>query len=265
MTLLSKAAYGFHGLEQMAEGDSTIHRLNPLTKTITTFFYVVIVVSFDRYSVSGLMPFVFYPVVVLALAGIPLKPLFARLSMALPFCLFAGLANVFYEREVLFFLWNIPVSWGFVSLVSITLKVVLTVMAVLILIGTTTMPTISRQLIRLKVPSIFVLLLSMIYRYISVALEETINMYTAYALRAPGNKGIKMKDMGPFVGQLLLRSFDRGEGVYFAMKCRGFTGDYRYIPTPKPPAVEWVYMTLFIGIALLLRFVNVFHLMGSIG
>ncbi|MBK5263575.1 MAG: cobalt ECF transporter T component CbiQ, partial [Peptostreptococcaceae bacterium] len=111
---------------------------------------------------------------------------------------------------------------------------------------------------------IFVLLISMIYRYISVALEETINMYMAYSLRSPYSKGIKIKDMGSFVGQLLLRSFDRGERVYFAMKCRGFSGDYKYVPTPKPPALEWLYMISFTVLAVILRLVNIPGLIGSI-
>lgn len=263
MTMLSKATYGFHSLENMAEGETLIHRLNPLTKTITTFLYVVIVVSFDRYSISSLLPFIFYPVVFMSLGEIPLKPLLSRLAIALPFCIFAGAANVIFDQETMTTIVGFPISFGFVSLLSITLKVILTVMAVLILIATTKMPAISRQLIRLRVPSIFVLLLSMIYRYISVALEETVNMYTAYALRSPSNKGIKMKDMGNFVGQLLLRSFDRGERVYFAMKCRGFSGDYKYVPTHNPPMGEWIYMGLFALIILFLRFVNLPILFGS--
>ena len=264
MTMLSKAAYGFHNLENIAEGETIIHRLNPLTKTITTFLYVVIVVSFDRYSISGLLPFVFYPMVFMTLGEIPIKPLLSRLAIALPFCTFAGVANVIFDQETMLTLLNFKVSYGLVSLVSITLKAGLTVMAVLILIATTKMPVISRQLIRLKVPTIFVLLISMIYRYISVALEETINMYTAYSLRSPHGKGIKIKDMGSFVGQLLLRSFDRGERVYFAMKCRGFSGDYKYIPTPKPPLGECVYIKVFTANAIILRVFNIIDLIGSL-
>ncbi len=264
MTMLSKATYGFHSLENLAEGETVVHRLNPLTKTITTFFYVVIVVSFDRYSISGLLPYAFYPVVFMALGEIPIKPLLSRLAIALPFCIFAGIANVIFDQETMLTLLNINISYGLVSLFAITLKAGLTVMAVLILIATTKMPVISRQLIRLKVPAIFVLLISMIYRYISVALEETINMYTAYSLRSPESKGIQIKDMGSFVGQLLLRSFDRGERVYFAMKCRGFSGDYKYVPTQKPPALEWIYMILFLAVAIILRMVNVPAFIGGI-
>jgi cobalt/nickel transport system permease protein len=33
-----------------------------------------------------------------------------------------------------------------------------------------------------------------------------------------------MRHMGSFVGQLLIRSFDRAERIYAAMKCRGYPG-----------------------------------------
>lgn len=264
MTVLSKATYGFHSLENIAEGETIIHRLNPLTKTVTTLLYVVAVVSFNRYAISGLIPFAFYPFIAMSLGEIPLKTLMTRLAIALPFCIFAGVGNIIFDTGIMFTLFDIRFSYGFVSLLSIIIKVTLTVMAVLILIGTTRMPVLSRQLIRLKVPSIFVLLISMIYRYISVALEETINMYTAYSLRSPDSKGINIRDMGSFAGQLLLRSFDRGERVYFAMKCRGFSGDYKYVPTPAPPAGEWVYMISFAAIIVVLRIVNIPDLIGSL-
>jgi cobalt/nickel transport system permease protein len=64
------------------------------------------------------------------------------------------------------------------------------------------------------------------YRYIATLLDEAGDSWTAYTLRSPGLKAIKMKDMGNFMGHLLLRSFDKAERVYYAMKCRGFTGVY---------------------------------------
>lgn len=263
MTILSEATTGFQRLEQISQGNSLVHKLNPLTKTVITFLYVIAVVSFDRYSVSNLIPFVFYPVLFISLGEIPVKPLLNRLLVALPFCLFAGGANLIFDREILFMIGEFQISSGFVSLISILLKATLTVTAVLILIATTPMPVLSRQLIRLKVPSVFVLLMNMIYRYISVALEETWNMYTAYSLRAPHVKGIRMRDMGSFVGQLLLRSFDRGERVYLAMKCRGYSGKYTYVPTPKPPAGQWFLMFFFALTLLFFRWMNVTYLVGS--
>ena len=60
-------------------------------------------------------------------------------------------------------------------------------------------------------------------------LNEAVSMHTAYTLRTDNQKGIKMRDMGSFLGQLLLRSTDRAEQVYYAMKCRGFHGAKRLV------------------------------------
>jgi cobalt/nickel transport system permease protein len=95
-------------------------------------------------------------------------------------------------------------------------------MAVLLLVSLTPFAQITNSLRRLRIPSLFIVMFEMTYRYIGVLFEETYSMYTAYSLRSPNLKGIAMKNMGSFTGQLLLRSFDRADRVYNAMKCRGY-------------------------------------------
>ena len=89
-------------------------------------------------------------------------------------------------------------------------------------------------------------------------------MYTAYALRAPGQKGIKMKDMGSFTGQLILRSFDRAERVYQAMKCRGFHGVYYGKKRSGLRASEGIAGLLLVVSMVFMRFYNVGLLIGHL-
>lgn len=79
-----------NSLEEMAEGDTIIHRLHPMVKLITTMLYLVLVISFNPYNITGLMVFAFYPVILMALAEIPYKPLLKRLLVALPFSFLQG-------------------------------------------------------------------------------------------------------------------------------------------------------------------------------
>ena len=150
------------------------------------------------------------------------------------------------------------------SFVSILLKTVLTVMAVLILIATTPMPAISKQLTRLKIPSLIVLLLVMTYRYISVLIEEVVTMMTAYTVRAPRRKTIRMKDMGSFIGHLLLRSVDRAERVFAAMKCRGFNGVYVTAPIPKETLKDVIFTAGVCALFIVCRFINISMLLGTL-
>ena len=87
-------------------------------------------------------------------------------------------------------------------------------------------------------------------------------MYTSYKLRANGEKGIKLKDMGIFIGQILLKSFNRAERVYNAMKCRGFEGEYKVTYNRKITNKE-ILITIIISLFFILfRFINLSYLIG---
>ncbi|WP_455594524.1 hypothetical protein [Cloacibacillus porcorum] len=88
MTDLRGSVYEIYSLEQLAGGGSVIHALDPRAKILGTLFYIAAVVSFGRGELSALAPFVLYPAVALALAGIPGGMIFKRSLVALPFCLF---------------------------------------------------------------------------------------------------------------------------------------------------------------------------------
>ncbi|NLT12747.1 MAG: cobalt ECF transporter T component CbiQ, partial [Clostridiales bacterium] len=211
-------------LEQLSGGTSAVHRRHPSVKLVSAFVFIVLVVSFDRTEFGRLVPFIFYPVVLMALSGTPWPIVLKRVALALPFALLAGISNVIFDRAAALTLAGIAISAGVVSFFSILFKTFLCVTAVLLLVAVTPFSQLTGQLRRMHVPDIFVTLFEMIYRYIGVLLEEASSMYTAYMLRSTEHKGLQMRHMGSFVGQLLIRSFDRAERVYAAMKCRGYPG-----------------------------------------
>ena len=263
MANISDSMSTINSLEEMADGKTIIHQFHPMVKLVITLLYIVLVVSFDPYNITGLVFFAFYPVIMMALAEIPYKPLLTRLLVALPFAFFAGVSNIIFDRDLLFLIGTVPVTTGVISFFSIMIKTVFTVMEVLILIATTSLPQISYQLLSIKVPKLIVEQIMLTYRYISVLMQEVSNMYTAYMLRSPGAKGIKMKDMGIFVGQLLLKSFDRAENIYFAMKCRGYDGHYVYAKPDPMKSADWLFLLLTAGLLLLMRFFNLSQFIGS--
>ncbi|MDR2370404.1 MAG: energy-coupling factor transporter transmembrane protein EcfT [Treponema sp.] len=205
-------------------GGSPVHRLHPLAKIISALVYVAAVISFPSRNVSGLVPLCFYPVVMMALSGTPPGPLLSRFLLALPFAVMGGLSNLILLRESAFTLGAFTVTTGMVSAFSILLKTFLTVTSVLVLAASTPFTKTAAALQAACMPRILSLQFIMTWRYLSVLLGEASTVNTAYMLRSPGGRGIKMKDMGSFLGRLLLRSIDRAERVYAAMKCRGFDG-----------------------------------------
>jgi cobalt/nickel transport system permease protein len=228
---LSARVRELRSLENLSAGTTVIHRLHPLTKLVYTFVFIVLTVSFGRYDVIRLAPYLFYPFVMMALAELPYKLLLQRLLIALPFCLLAGISNVFLDRMSAFVVSGVAVSFGVLSLVTILLKMYLCVMAALLLVATTPFTELTVQLRRLHVPMVFVMVFEMTYRYIGVLFEEVHSMTIAYRLRSGNKRALEMRHMGAFIGQILLRGFDKAERIHAAMRCRGYS--LKHIPAAR--------------------------------
>jgi len=239
-----------------------------MAKLVTTLVFVVSVVSLDRYALGSLIPYVFYPVLMIALSDTPCAPLVKRALIALPFCLFAALSNVFFDRGAALILGGMVISHGMISFCVVLLRACLCVMAVLTLAAVTPFAQLTAQLRRLRVPTIMVTVFEMTYRYVGVLLEEAASMVTAYRLRAGRQTRVDMRHMGSLLSQLLLRSFDRAERVYAAMQCRGYAlAGVRQRNLPLT-ARDALYIALVSAMCLLFRFVDMSalasRLMGGI-
>ena len=211
-----------YALEQLSGGHTSVHKLHPTVKLLTTVVFIAAAVSFDRYAFGRLVPYVFYPTLLMALSETPYAMLLKRFLIALPFCLLAGIGNLIFDRAPAFSISGVTVSYGAVSFFTILFRTYLCVMAVLLLVSVTPLAELTASMRKLKIPAVFAVIFEMTYRYIAVLFEEAYSMYAAYCLRSGEGRGIDIKDMGSFAGQLLLRSFDRADRVYNAMKCRGY-------------------------------------------
>ena len=242
---------------------SVVHWLYPLLKLLTTVIYLIVVVSFDKYEVAGLLPFLFFPVLIINLAELPLVPLVKRMLPAAPLVLGIGILNPVFDHQV-FAVGGLTLSMGWITFISVCLKCLLTVFAALLLIATTGMNNLAAALRMLRIPKLFVLQLLLTYRYISVLLEEVSLIWRAYSLRAPGQKGINWKVWGPLIGQLILRTFDRAQRVYQAMCLRGFTGEYNTGSQKRLTLWDLAYLAGWSLFFTLARIYNIPELTGSL-
>ena len=259
--MLKNRIHELYVLEELSGKDTALHRLHPRAKLFITLAYIVIIVSFNRYDVLGVCPFFIYTALVCSIAELPLKILHKRFLIALPFCAFAGFTNLLLDRHTAFVIGGAVITYGLLSLITILLRTYLCVMAVFILIATTPFSSLMRELRRMHVPQIFITLIEMIYRYIGVLIDEAGSMSIAYKLRSVISKGIAMKDMGSFAGQLVLRSFDRGERVYAAMVCRGFGGEFPEHQPVLMNARDITTLSVLCAAFILLRFFPILNLL----
>lgn len=255
--------YNIRLLDDLAGKDSSIHRLHPLTKLLATIFYLIVVVSFGKYEIGSLLPYFFYPVLILAFAELPVVPILKRLLIVEPFIIGIGILNPLFDDSTVL-IGGLEVSGGWITFLSIFIKSGLTVVVSILLIATTGMDRLAKALRMLKIPRIFVLQLLLTYRYISILMEEVSRMMRAYSLRAPGQKGIHHKAWGSFLGQLVVRTFDRGQRVYEAMCLRGFEGEYNTGHIEKFRLRDFAYLAGWSLFFIVARFYNIPMLIGSL-
>ena len=240
-------------MEEEARGEGRLQSLHPLSKLLVTIFYLVVLLSFHRYDLTGVLLMGIYPILLFTIGDIPLKSMWRRMRIILiPVCL-VGIANPFFDRTPLVAGSAFPTG-GMVSMATLLLKGFFAVSAVYLLMVTTTMDDICRALRKLRVPAVLVTVIMLIYRYLTVFLEEVGKMRTAYAMRAPGQKGVNIRVWGPMVGSLLLRSIDRSDAVYQSMTLRGFDGEFHTGSVRSFSRWDALYASLCIIVPLIIRY-----------
>lgn len=251
-------------LDQLAGQDTSVHRLDPRAKLLTTLGFVVTVVSFNRYELSALMPFTLYPIAIAAAGQVPFGYLVRKLLIASPFALLVGVCNPLLDRTPMLVVDGVAISGGWISFASIAVRFCLTVSAALVLVGITGFPTVCMALGRLGMPRAFTVQLLFLYRYIFVLTEETLRMSRARALRSFKGRGLGIRVHGHMLGQLLLRTLDRAARIHQAMRCRGFDGEIRLSRHFKFRSADLAFVAGWLAFFGLARYVNLSQLLGRL-
>ena len=264
MSKVSNAQAELREMDELSARTSPIHQLHPLAKLLVTLMYLFTVVSFSKYSFSALFVMLLYPVLTFQLSGIPLRLCFHKLRVVLVLVCAVGILNPFFDRTPVLALGGLTVTGGVVSMATLMLKGVFALTASFLLIATTPIDRLCAALRRLHVPGILVTLLLLTYRYVSLMLRQVSVMTDAYALRAPNQKGIHISAWGSFLGQLLLRSIDRGSELYQSMELRGFCGEFHYAGGAGYGAGDVCYTLCWAAFFLAARLADLPRLLGNL-
>ena len=242
-------------LEELAEGNTVLHRLHPGAKLLAAFLYLICLMSLERHALVRVTPFLFYPVLMGSIAELPAGLLFRRTVPALPFAFFAGLSNLVFEGG----------TAGALSFTVLMIRTFLCVSAVMILIGTTPFPALTGAMKQFHVPAVIADLLEMLYGYLSVVTEEAEQMLTAFRLRSCGRVWPAPREYAPMISQLFFRSADRAERIYDAMQCRLYRGAGTLSGTAgKWKRRDYVFFLLSGGASVLFAAADIPGFLGSI-
>ncbi|MBF0192017.1 MAG: cobalt ECF transporter T component CbiQ, partial [Magnetococcales bacterium] len=153
-----------------------VHRLEPRAKLLVTTIFLLCIVSFDPHTVGGLLPFLFFPLVLVTRAGVPPRWVLRRLLVLAPFPLLVGLFNPLLDTQPMTLTDGWLIGGGWFSWLSILLRFVLAVSALLALVATTSLPDLGRAAERLGTPRIFVTQILLLYRYLFVLTDEAVHV-----------------------------------------------------------------------------------------
>jgi len=221
-------------VDRYSDLDSIIHRLDPRTKLITTLLFILVVALTPPNSWSAFALYFAVIATLLLLSKVPIFYVFKRSLVIMPFVLMIAIFVPFFkEGEVAgsynLWLWQVSVTYsGLQVLSNILVKAWLSILSLILLTSTTKMAGLLKGLEQLRMPRVMVMILSFMYRYLFVLVDEVMRMKQARDSRNFGGKRLwQIRTIGNMIGTLFIRSYERGERVYAAMVARGFDGQTR--------------------------------------
>lgn len=191
--------------------DTPLHKLGARIKVIFLFAFLLLIIL-TPIGFRGL--FLLYASAVIALAylsRVPVTFILKRVTEALPFILIISLSALLRKQ-------------GHILFLSCTIKALLAVVLVLVVSLTTKFTCLLAALKDLKVPGIFISLLSFMYRYSFLLEDQLLRTNRAYASRNINNKKKfnKFRILSNILGATFIRTYERAERVYLAMCARGY-------------------------------------------
>ena len=263
MTSIEKNFFNLRYLDTLAQQTTWVHNLDPRAKLVTTLFFIITVVSFDKYTIAQMIPFILYPVILMGMGKLAAGYIFNKIMLVAPFALLLGIFNPFFDTTPHLMIGPISISGGWVSFASLLLRFGLTVCAALIFIALTSFNGFCLALQKFHIPEIFIIQLLLLYRYLFVLVDEAIRMVRARALRAFSSRRMSLATFTAMVGQLLLRATNRAERIHLAMNCRGFDGHIRMMHATRIGIAEIFFILGWSVLFLVMRMHNLPVLIGT--
>jgi len=229
---------------------SLIHNLDPRVKIGGLVLYILAVVSTKPEAYSSFLLYGLLVFLLLFLSKIPLSYLLKRSAVVIPFVFFITLFIPFLkEGEVLrqfsFGTINLSLSReGLMIAWNVLIKSYLSIVVIIIMVSSGNFADLLKGLERMGVPSLFIMVISFMYRYLFIIGGTLTAMKNAKDSRSVGGaRWLQTRALGNMVGTLFIRSYERGEKVYLAMCARGFDGTVKTMAEAKLKRVDIIFIS----------------------
>lgn len=244
-------------LEPYCAAHSPIHRLDPRLKLPATLAFVLAVTGQPPRAWAALLLSGLIAAALVVVSRVPPSLALKRSLAALPFAGLAALSLPFTRGGQA--LWSLQLGrWaltmtdlGLIAWASVVAKAWLSVLVSGLLVATTPFPALLQAMQALYVPRILIAILSFMYRYLFVLVDEAQRLQIARLARSAGGAAAggtmfwRARVLGGMIGSLFIRSYERSERIYHAMLSRGYDGRW-----PSVAPFRWQAHDTWAGIVL---------------
>jgi len=236
-------------LDKYSNLNSLIHKLDPRTKTITFLLFIIFVVTT---APTDYFQFLSYSAIILTvvfLSKVPFSYILKRTLVIIPFVLLIAVFVPFVNKD----------QNGWVIFWNVVIKSTLAVFATIMLSSTTKFHKLLKGFELLKFPKILIMILSFMYRYVFILVDEAQRMERARNSRYFGGEYLRqIKIICNIIGLLFIRAYERGERVYQSMSARGFDGNIITMNKLEYTIRDIYFYIIFIGIILIIKIWSLF-------
>lgn len=197
-------------LDRYSRLQSPIHRLPAGLKLISALLLVLATVMMPQGSLWFYILATLGLLVLAAMSTIPPRFILGRLLMLEPVVLGFSIFSIFRSDG-----WSI-----FLTLLT---KGTLSILTMIILANTTPFAKILELLRSARVPGLLVTVLALLYRYLFLLIDEGERMHRARQSRTfVAKNSQRYRTIATVVSQLFVRSTERADRIYAAMRARGW-------------------------------------------
>ena len=250
-------------IDQHSQIDSFIHRVDPRVKIIVTVSLILFLILTPPIFFTSFLLYAMLILLLILLSRVPLLFIFQKSLIIIPFVLLIGIFIPFLKKGEIagaysFGSFNITVTYsGLMVFWNVFVKSYLSALSMILLISTVKFSDFLKAVENLRLPRIFIMILSFMYRYAFLMIDEFEKMHQAKEARSiNGRRWVHIKAFANMIGMLFVRAYERGEKVYMAMCSRGFTGQIRTINSFKIKISDLCFLFVTVSLLGLIRFMG---------
>lgn len=247
-----------HYWDQYSHNDTFFHRIPSLLRVCLLLFLIFFINSpfFDYLLFWYLLAL---SIVIIVFSKIPFGFVIKRSFVFIPFVFLVGISLVFikkggpciFEYHILNSVIRVH-DQGLKAFTQIVSKSYLSLIYIIVFLSSIPFMDLLKSLQSLRVPRIFIVLFSFMYRYIFVFIDEIAKGLMAKELRAQNEKRfLDLKVFSYLIGGLFLKSYDRAERVYMAMNLKGFDGTVRTMSPVETIGIKDLSFPLFVVVSVI--------------